>query len=47
MATKTLFEAYKNRLNVSESVFAKTHNGAKMDNHRKLVVAKTLENTNR
>lgn len=44
---KTLFEAYKNRLNVSESVFAKAHNGQKMDNHRKLVVAKNLENINR
>ena len=40
----TLFEAYKNRLAISESVYAKSHDGEKMDNNRKLVTAKCLEN---
>ena len=43
----TLFEAYKNRLAVAESYYGKTHDGERMDNNRKLVVAKVLENTNR
>ena len=43
----TLLEAYKNRLNVSESVYKKAHDGQAMDNGRKLVVAKVLENTNK
>lgn len=30
----TLMEAYKNRLSISESVYAKAHNGEKMDNNR-------------
>lgn len=41
MANK-LLEAYKNRLTISESVYAKSHNGEKLDNNRKLVVAKCL-----
>ena len=47
MATKTLFEAYKNRLSVAESVYGKMHNGEKMNNNRKLVTAKCLENVNK
>lgn len=47
MATKTLFEAYKNRLAVSESVYGKMHNGDKMSNSRKLATAKCLENVNK
>ena len=42
-----LLEAYSKRLAVSESVYAKQHAGAKMDNHKKLTVAKVLENTNK
>lgn len=42
-----LLEAYSKRLAVSESVYGKQHNGAKMDNHKKLTVAKVLENTNK
>lgn len=42
-----LLEAYSKRLAVSESVYAKQHSGAKMDNHKKLTVAKVLENTNK
>lgn len=47
MATKSLFEAYKNRIAVAESVHAKAHDGAKMSGNQRLVVAKVLENTNR
>ena len=47
MATKSLFEAYSNRLKVAESVYSKAHNGESMSNHKKLVTAKCLENTNR
>jgi DNA phosphorothioation-dependent restriction protein DptG len=42
-----LFETYKQRLSVSESVFQKAHEGKSMDSNRKLVVAKVLENTNK
>lgn len=41
-----LFETYKNRLNISESVYGKAHNGATMDSSRKMMIAKVLENTN-
>lgn len=41
-----LFEAYKNRLQVSESVYSRGHEGEAMSNHRKLVIAKCLANTN-
>ena len=47
MATKSLFEAYKNRLAVANTVHAKMHNGENMSNNKKLVTAKILENTNR
>ena len=47
MATKSLFEAYKNRLAVANTVYSKAHNGESMSNNRKLVTAKVLENTNR
>ena len=46
MATN-LLEAYKNKLAVSESVYSKAHNGQRMSNNTKLVVAKVLENTNK
>ena len=42
-----LLEAYAKRLAVSESVYSKQHAGAKMSNHKKLTVAKVLENTNK
>lgn len=47
MATKSLFEAYKNRLQVANAVYGKAHNGESMSNNRKLVTAKALENVNR
>ena len=40
-----LLEAYAKRIAVSESVYAKQHGGEKMSNHKKLTVAKCLENT--
>lgn len=42
-----LLEAYAKRLSISESVYSKQHMGAKMDNYKKLAVAKVLENTNK
>ena len=42
-----LLESYKARLAVSESYYAKGHNGEKLSQQKKLVVAKLLENTNR
>lgn len=44
---KSLFEAYQNRLSISESVYQRAHQGQSMDSNRKLVVAKVLENTNK
>ena len=42
-----LFEAYKKRLAVADSVYGAQHNGAKMDNNRKLVVATCMNNISR
>ena len=42
MAAKTLFEAYKNRLAIANTVYSKTHNGENMSGNRKLVTAKCL-----
>lgn len=41
-----LLEAYAKRLTIAESVYSKAHDGAKMDNHRKLVTARCLQNVN-
>ena len=41
---KNLVEAYKNRLAISESVYARDHSGEKMGNNKKMVVAKCLDN---
>lgn len=46
MAT-SLMEKYAKRLTVSESVFSKAHEGAKMDSNRKLVVATCLNNVSK
>ena len=42
----SLMEAYSKRLAISEAVYGRQHGGQKMDNHRKLTVAKVLSNTN-
>ena len=47
MATKSLFESYKNRLSVAESYYGKMHAGERMSNNRKLATAKCLENVNK
>ena len=43
----TLLEAYKNRIAISEDIYSRSHNGEKMDNFRKMTIAKCLENTNK
>ena len=45
MATN-LLEAYSKRIKIAESVDSKSHNGEKMDNMRKLTLAKCLQNVN-
>ena len=47
MASKNLFESYKNRLAVCESIHQKSHMGAKMSTAKKLMVAQVLDNTSR
>lgn len=41
-----LLESYSKRLTIAESVYSKAHDGAKMDNQRKLVTARCLHNVN-
>lgn len=43
----TLLENYAKRLQISESLYAKAHNGEKMDTNRKMVVAKCLDTTSK
>lgn len=45
--TNKLFEAYKGRLAIAEKYYAKAHKGAQLGDAKKLVIAKTLETTNR
>ena len=45
MEKKSLLEAYKNRIRVAESVYQKSHDGEMMDNNRKILLARCLENT--
>lgn len=47
MATKSLFEAYKNRLAVANTVHSKMHGGEGMSSNKRLVTAKCLESVNR
>lgn len=42
-----LLEQYKTKIAVAENVYAKSHNGAKLDNMMKLVTAKCLNNIDR
>ena len=44
---QNLMEAYKKRIAIAEAVYSRSHNGEKMDNNRRLVVAKVLDNTNK
>lgn len=43
----TLLESYKNRIRVAESLYGRQHNGEKMDNNRKITLAKVLDNTSK
>lgn len=45
MANQNLMEAFKKRIAISESIYSRQHNGQKMDNYRKMAVAKVLQNT--
>jgi hypothetical protein len=42
-----LLEAYKDRLTISEQVYAKSHNGEAMPQFKKLAIARCLANTNK
>lgn len=44
---QNLLEAYKQRLQVSESVYKKAHEGAGMDSNKKMAVARCLENVSK
>jgi len=41
-----LFESYKERLNVSESMYRQAHNGEKLSSSRKICIAQCLKNVN-
>lgn len=43
---QNLFEAYKGRIAVAEKMYAKAHNGDKLNESKKLVLAKCLKNVN-
>jgi len=43
----TLLESYKGRLAIAESCYSKAHQGAQLGESKKLIIAKTLENTNK
>lgn len=43
----TLLETYAKRLNVSESVYRKTHSGEALPMNKKIAVATLLNNTNK
>lgn len=43
----SLLEAYKNKLAVSEKVYANAHGGATLSNRKKIAIAAVLNNTNK
>lgn len=43
----TLLEKYTQRLALSEKLYAEKHEGKKLDNYKKLFVAKCLDNVNK
>lgn len=45
MANQNLVEAYKKRIQIAESVYSKSHSGERMDNARKITLARCLKNT--
>lgn len=42
-----LLESYAKRLNVSESVYSKAHDGESLSNEKKIAVARVLDNTSK
>ena len=42
-----LMEKYSKKIQLAEAVYAKSHNGEKMDNMKKMTVAKCIDNVNR
>ena len=42
-----LLEAYGKRISLAERLYSATHEGSKMDNHRKLVLAQCLNTVNK
>ena len=42
-----LLERYSKKVQLAESVYAKAHNGEKMDMSKKMVVAKCLDNVSK
>lgn len=40
-------EAYANRLNFADKIYAKNHGGARLNESKKILIAKCLENTQR
>jgi hypothetical protein len=45
MNNNRLLETYQKRIAVTESVYSRTHEGATMDNTRKLAIAQVIDNT--
>ena len=43
---QNLIEAYSKRIKLAESVYSQAHGGEKMDNNRKLALARCLNNIN-
>ena len=44
MATKNLVEAYKNRIAFADNFYAQNHNGKRMDDYKKVLIASSLNN---
>lgn len=42
--SKSLLEAYSKRMTIAESVYSKAHGGERLDQNRKLVLARCLKN---
>lgn len=42
-----LLEKYSKKIQLAESVYAKAHNGERMDNMKKMTVAKCLDNVSK
>lgn len=42
-----LLEQYKTRVKIAENMYAKNHGGEQMGNHKKIVLAKVLDNTSK